>query len=400
MKKFFSLALMLILIASVNFCSAEKNSDKVKFDNNKLKKITLVESPLQDEMEFLTGEDIHDVTIFGEATATKAQMVNYIRKHNPKAKLNCSIEEIVDIYYEEAGREGIRPDIAICQAIKETGFWNYGGDVDPKQNNYCGLGATGNKEPGASFETPRIGARAHIQHLLSYTSTKPPKTAIVDPRYLLIVQFRQDVFGKVKTWAALGGIWALPGIHYGEDIVNLWRRALVPSGDENSLKIAEKKIKENPTDPLAYVYRGLVNFQRGEFAKAQEDLQKASDIEPLNSDILYDLAIAQEKNKNFDGAIQTYSKFIEMNPKNEFAYYNRGKIKLAQKNYDAAIQDFEKALEMENRLAIAQNDIAVAYFRQKKYENALKAIRAAAEINTTNDIINSNKKILESCLKK
>ena len=89
-----------------------------------------------------------------------------------------------------------------------------------------------------------------------------------------------------------------------------------------------------------------------------------------------------------------------MNPKNEFAYYNRGKIKLAQKNYDAAIQDFEKALEMENRLAIAQNDIAVAYFRQKKYENALKAIRAAAEINTTNDIINSNKKILESCLKK
>ena len=174
----------------------------------------------------------------------------------------------------------------------------------------------------------------------------------------------------------------------------------MPSGDENSLKIAEKKIKENPTDPLAYVYRGLVNFQRGEFAKAQEDLQKASDIEPLNSDILYDLAIAQEKNKNFDGAIQTYSKFIEMNPKNEFAYYNRGKIKLAQKNYDAAIQDFEKALEMENRLAIAQNDIAVAYFRQKKYENALKAIRAAAEINTTNDIINSNKKILESCLKK
>ena len=402
MKKFFSLILAtLFLVASVSFVqAAEKKSDKIKFNTSKLKKIELVEAPMQDEMTALIDEDIHDVTIFGDATATKAQMVNYIRKNNPDAKLNCTIEEIVDIYYDEAGREGIRPDVAICQAIKETGFWNYGGDVDPKQNNFCGLGATGNKEPGASFDTPQIGARAHIQHLLSYTSTNPPKTAIVDPRYLLIVRFRQDVFGKIKTWAGLGGVWAMPGIHYGEDIVNLWRKALVPSGDADSMKKAESKLKDNPNDPSAYVYRGLVNYNRGDFAKAQADLQKALDIEPLNADILYNLAIAQEKNKDYDGAIRSYSKFIEMYPKNEFAYYNRGKIKLAQKNYNAAIQDFQKALEMESRLAIAQNDIAVAYFRQKKYEDALKAIRTAAEINTTNETIQTNKKNLEACLKK
>ena len=398
MKKIFSLMLAtLFLIASVNFVqAAEKKAEKIKFNTGKLKKIELVEAPMQDEMTALIDEDIHDVTILGDATATKAQMVNYIRKNNPNAKLNCTIEEIVDIYYNEAGREGIRPDVALCQAIKETGFWNYGGDVDPKQNNFCGLGATGNKEPGASFDTPQIGARAHIQHLLAYASTNPPKTAIVDPRYLLIVRFRQDVFGKVKTWAGLGGIWAMPGIHYGEDIVNLWRKALVPSGDADSMKKAENKLKDSPNDPSAYVYRGLVNYNRGDFAKAQADLQKASDIEPLNADILYDLAIA----KDYDGAIRSYSKFLEMYPKNEFAYYNRGKIKLAQKNYDAAIQDFQKALEMESRLAIAQNEIAIAYFRQKKYEDALNAIRTAAEINTTNDIINDNKAKLESCLKK
>ena len=102
MKKIFSLMLAtLFLIASVNFVqAAEKKADKVKFNTGKLKKIELVESPVQDEMTVLIKEDIHDVTIFGDATATKAQMVNYIRKHNPKAKLNCSIEEIVDIYYD------------------------------------------------------------------------------------------------------------------------------------------------------------------------------------------------------------------------------------------------------------------------------------------------------------
>ncbi len=402
MKKFFSLVLTtLILIASVNFVqAAEKKSDKVKFNAKLLKKTELVESSARDEMIVLINENIRDVTIFGKATATEAQMVNYIRKHNPKAKLNCSIEEIVDIYYEEAGREGIRPDIALCQAIKETGFWNYGGDVDPKQNNFCGLGATGNKEPGASFDTPQIGARAHIQHLLSYTSTNPPKTAIVDPRYIFIVRFKPEVFGKIKTWAGLGGVWAMPGIHYGEDIVNLWRKALVPGGDDDSMTAAEIKLEENPNDPAAYVYRGLVNYNRGEFSKAQEDLQKASDIEPLNSDILFNLAIAQEKNKNFDGAIRTYGKFLEMNPKSEVGFYNRGRIKLAQNKFEEAIGDFEKTLELESRFVDAKNNIAVCHFKQKRYEDALNEIRAAAEINTTDEIVQENKKNLEACLKK
>lgn len=402
MKKFFSLILTaIILIASVNFVQAEeKKAEKINFNNSKLKKIELTESPARDEMIALIDGDIKDITIFGEATATKEQMVNYIRKHNPDAKLNCTIEELVDIYYDEAGREGIRPDIAICQAIKETGFWNYGGDVDPKQNNYCGLGATGNKEPGASFDTPQIGARAHIQHLLSYTSTNPPKTAIVDPRYLLIVRFRQDVFGKVKTWTGLGGIWALPGIHYGEDIINLWRKAIVPSGNAENIKTAATKIKDNPNDPSAYAYSGFVNYDKGNYKKAVADLKKASDIEPLNADILYDLAIAQEKNKNYADAIRTYSKYLEMYPEGLDAYYNRGRMKMAQKDYNGAIADFEQTLNLESRFVDAQNNIAVCYFRQKKYEDALQAIRTAAEINTTNKIVNDNKAKMESCAKK
>ena len=402
MKKIFSLVLTIfILLASVNFSqAAEKKSDKIKWNNRQLKKIELAEAPARDEPILIIKENINDVTIFGQATATEAQMVNYIRKHNPKAKLNCTIEEIVDIYYEEAGREGIRPDIALCQAIKETGFWNYGGDVDPKQNNFCGLGATGNKEPGASFDTPQIGARAHIQHLLAYTSTNAPKTAIVDPRYIFIARFKPDVFGKIKTWVGLGGVWAVPGITYGQDIINLWRKALVPNGDDDSMTAAKIKLGENPNDPSAYVYRGLVNFERGDYKNAQADLNKAAEIEPLNEDILFDLAIVQEKNKDFDGAIRTYNKYLEMNPKSEVAYYNRGRIKLAQKNFDAAIADFEQTLKLEDRFVDAQNNIAIAYFRQKKYDDALKAIQKAAEVNTTNEIINANKEKLESCIKK
>lgn len=43
-------------------------------------------------------------------------------QNNPNPKITVSAEELVDYYYEEAGKEGIRPDAAFAQALKETGF--------------------------------------------------------------------------------------------------------------------------------------------------------------------------------------------------------------------------------------------------------------------------------------
>lgn len=74
-------------------------------------------------------------------------MVRFIRQRNANPKLNAPLEDVVQAYYDEAGREGIRPDVALCQALKETGYFAYGGDVSPEQNNFCGLGATGNGPP-------------------------------------------------------------------------------------------------------------------------------------------------------------------------------------------------------------------------------------------------------------
>ena len=147
-------------------------------------------------------EEPTDIEIMGAGEATEEQMAEYIKKRNKNPKLNCTVKDIVRYYYIEAGREGIRPDIALCQALKETGVFGYGGDVSPKQNNFCGLGATGNKEPGASFATPQLGVRAHIQHLMAYNTTKKPTLDIVDPTALIDDLYLQFAF------AAVGGTQA------------------------------------------------------------------------------------------------------------------------------------------------------------------------------------------------
>ena len=402
MKKIFSLFLAIILIfVTVGCTSAAKvKTEKVKFNKKLLKTTEFIDAGAKDTPLSVLRESPEDVTIFGEAVANQGQMVNFIKKRNAEPKINCTVEELVKYYYEEAGLEGIRPDVALCQAIKETGTWNYGGDVIPEQNNYCGLGTTGGGVKGAFFDTPQIGVRAHIQHLLSYTSKNPPKVAIVDPRYELIQKFRPQIFGQIKNWTGLNGVWAVPGKQYGQDILNLWQQAQLPDASDASLEYANSIIEKDFDTSANYVYRGLVYFLRQDYWNAQTDFKTALEINPELSEAVFNLALTQEKLNRPKDALKTYDRYLQLQPKSKLGYYNRGNVYLNQKKYNDAIKDFRRSLEIEDRFVDAHNQIALAYFRQKKYQDALKEIRHAAEVNTTNKIVNENKAALEACIKK
>ena len=399
MKKFLSIALIVTFILSLTACADAANKSKIKFKKRELKKIELVASPLHGSPMIVLREDYSDVPIMGEPVATQAQMVNYINKRNPNPKLNCTVEDVVHLYYVEAGREGIRPDIALCQALKETGVWAYGGDVVPEQNNYCGLGTTGGGVKGAYFETPQLGVRAHIQHLLSYTSKRPPKVEIVDPRYELIKKFRPQIFGQLTKWTELNGVWAVPGYHYGEDILNLWMQAQMPDASDASLDAANLKVLLEDDKAAAYVYRGLVNMERENFYDAADDFQAALDVESELKEALFNLALTQEKLNKSDDAIKTYDALLTIDEKFVDAWYNRGRLKLAKDDFAGAITDFETSLAIETINADAYNDIALAYFKQKKYEDAWEFMQKAAAQSSTNPVVKENYEKFAACVK-
>ena len=335
----------------------------------------------------------------GEPVATQEQMVNYINKRNPAPKLNCTVKQIVHLYYLEGGREGIRPDIAICQAIKETGVWDYGGDVVPEQNNFCGLGTTGGGVKGEFFATPQLGVRAHIQHLLSYASKRMPRVEVVDPRYELIKKWRPQIFGKLTKWTELNGVWAVPGNHYGEDILSLWMQAQMPDASDASMEAADLKILLEDDKAAAYVYRGLVNMERENFYSAADDFEVALETEPELKEALFDLALVQETLKKPDAAIKTYDTLLSIDDKFVDAWHNRARLKLAKDDFNGAIKDYESALEIETINPDAYNDIAVAYFRRKKYDDAWKYINLAAEQTSTNEVVKENYEKFAACVK-
>lgn len=142
----------------------------------------------------------------GENIVSAEKMATYLLTNNSMPKLECTVWEFVNDFLDEGKIEGVRGDIAFCQSIHETGWFKYGGDVLPHQNNYCGLGATGGGNKGASFSTPKIGIRAQIQHLKAYGSTKALNLEQEDPRYHLV-----SPKGKAPKWTDLSGKWAVPG---------------------------------------------------------------------------------------------------------------------------------------------------------------------------------------------
>ena len=87
------------------------------------------------------------------------------------------------MYCEEAAAEGVRPEVAFVQAMKETAWLQYGGDAKIEQYNFAGIGTTGGGVPGNSYADVRTGIRAQIQHLKAYATEDILAQECVDDRY-------------------------------------------------------------------------------------------------------------------------------------------------------------------------------------------------------------------------
>lgn len=190
----------------------DKNNIKVTLNTKKVKVTKSAVSP---------GDKY---AIMGETTTDVDQMVAYYNDNadypefyeDSDAK---TITSFCKMYVSECNAEGVRAEVAFVQAMKETNFLKYGGDVQISQYNFAGLGATGGGVCGASFPSVRIGIRAQVQHLKAYASTESLNKTCVDPRYVYVTKG----CAPYVEWLGvnenpLGKGWATdPG--YGNDIV-------------------------------------------------------------------------------------------------------------------------------------------------------------------------------------
>ena len=284
------------------------------------------------------------MNIIGKAEVTAEQMAQYLINKNADSKPWAL--EYAKLYLEEGEAEGVRGDGAWIQSCKETGNFKFiNTAVTFDQNNFCGLGVTSRGMKGHSFDTPRLGIRAQIQHLKGYATATPLVNECIDPRYNYI-----SPKGKAPRFEDLGGKWAVPGydvtkassiedamakgIGYGFDIV---------AGVENMKKI----VVSNTTTSVKKYYRTICG--------AYSDKSKATNLATKVKAAGFNTTV-----KEIDGlfAVQSGAYSLKTSAENQLAQLKSKGFKNAIMYYDS-VDKLTETVEEETNVAKKTYKIAV-----------------------------------------
>lgn len=153
---------------------------------------------------------------------TPDRLMAFLQARN--ASLDPRFADIAQWYRRHGEAWRVRWDYAFYQMAVETNFLTYRrgdgkmGDVDPRQNNFAGIGTTGGGVPGDTYGDVGTGVLAQIQHLVAYSGEK--LAAPVAPR----TQLRQDdivsasrKLNRPVRFSDLAGRWAVDR-NYGRSI--------------------------------------------------------------------------------------------------------------------------------------------------------------------------------------
>ncbi|NQU35345.1 MAG: glucosaminidase domain-containing protein [Bacteroidetes bacterium] len=185
---------------------------KIDFSDYYLTPVSyMFNNPVKERSIITPSESIMD-----EGKIESLDLAIFLTNNNRNIDFNYA-KNLADLYVIEATQEGVNPDLAFTQMCHETGFLRFDGTVDKTQNNFCGLGATGNGVKGISFVNQKSGVRAHIQHLKAYGSTQELRNELVDERFRFVKR------GSVVSLTDLTGKWATDN-KYDKKIRNLLNR--------------------------------------------------------------------------------------------------------------------------------------------------------------------------------
>lgn len=173
-------------------------------------------------------------------------------------------------------------------------------------------------------------------------------------------------------------------------------------------------IERNPQLGLAYLTRGEIYKEQGDYQSAAGDFEKATRLEPFNFNAHYQLGLMYQYLKKFTESIKAYKRAVEIRPldpdanmnlaivysqtgdpvlglkfaqaavngahDNAMARANLGAM-YAQLGYtDLAIAEYKRAIEINSKLTEVYLNLANEYLRMQKYEQARQVLETAAAL--------------------
>jgi hypothetical protein len=129
------------------------------------------------------------------ACVTPSRLMRHVLERTPK--LDPQFRDIARFYKQHGETLRVRWDYAFFQMLLETNYLSYKqgngrwGDVNPRQNNFAGIGTTGGGVPGDSFPDVSTGVLGQMQHLVAYSGER-----VVNPVAKRTAEKQDEIIGK------------------------------------------------------------------------------------------------------------------------------------------------------------------------------------------------------------
>lgn len=193
---------------------------------------------------------------------TPGRMMAFLQSRNSNIDQRYGL--IASDYMRHGEELGLRWDLAFFQMMVETANLRYTGDVQPKQNNFAGLGATGNGERGESFPDVSSGVRAHIEHVAMYAGRVVDNPVAERTRKVqewgVLTKWQRSIRGPM-TFTHLTHKWSPGDRGYSNDIKAI-----------NDLFFSSFCNIQDPQPELLAAIRGNSSGGAADAAKSAKDL--------------------------------------------------------------------------------------------------------------------------------
>lgn len=149
---------------------------------------------------------------------------------------------------------------------------------------------------------------------------------------------------------------------------------------ERAIADFDEAVKLDPTNALAYQWRGQAWSKKSEHDKAIADFTEAIKLDPTNAWPYGARGEEWSKKKEYDKAVADCTEAIRLDPKDATSYRWRGYSWNEKKEYDKAIADCTEAIRLDPKDAVAYYNRGRSYYFKREYDKAIADFTGAIRL--------------------
>ena len=154
------------------------------------------------------------------------------------------------------------------------------------------------------------------------------------------------------------------------------------SGDvEAAFPIYNEVLAQEPGNPVAQHFLGMVHYHRGSFDAALPLLQGAVDKWPEEPEFHNNLALVLAAAGRLDEAVVEYRRSLALKPDHALAWSNLGLALQARNDVNGAMDAYRRALSIQPDFAHARWNLSLALLLDRRFEEGWREYEARLELS-------------------